>query len=69
MIVDKHNQGWAEYTNNLVKQSKRRLELLRRVEWIGGRDCCPFCDYEKRVGHTTDCELAKELADAVGSKS
>ena len=31
MIVDKHNQGWAEYTNNLEKQSKRRLELLVRA--------------------------------------
>ena len=62
MVVDKHNQGWAEYTNNLEKQSKRRLELLRRLIDHEGMIvfAAPNCSCE-------DCELVleikKELAD------
>ena len=44
----------------------KRLELLRRVEWIykTGHKFCPICFSYKRNGHAKDCELEKELDDA-----
>ena len=29
MIIDKHNQGWADYTNNLEKQRDALLKACR----------------------------------------
>ena len=49
----------------------RRLALLKRLEWsvvddYSSKPSCPMCGgwKGKRYGHDTDCELARELANA-----
>jgi hypothetical protein len=45
----------------------RRLELLRKVEWVevgtvgGVVILCPLCRSLKRHGHASNCELAEAL--------
>ena len=72
MIIDKHNQGWAEYTNNLEKQNKRLQELLRELNYVRTSEYCgcPICNESPDVNdgemidkHAAGCELAEELAD------
>ncbi len=50
----------------LEAESSRRLELLKRCEWVvdAGVDYylyCPICQRSKIDGHAADCELAKEF--------
>ena len=52
----------------------RRLELLRRIPefvWNFEQESlfCPICGANAIQGHLSDCELAKELEDAVGGES
>lgn len=45
--------------------AKRRLELLRKCEWMGHvyAKVCPNCGHSKMDGHANDCNWAAELKE------
>ena len=65
--VDGLEDYYYQWMNKYKDDADRRRELLKRLQWVADEDnyyYCPVCYGEKDDGHTDDCELAKELADA-----
>ena len=65
--VDGLEDYYYQWMNKYKDDADRRGELLKRLEFAGGDwsdGWCPICSGDNLNGHTADCELAKELADA-----
>lgn len=46
----------------LRETARRRLGLLKKLEWGSRGDGCVFCGHARHMKHANDCALAKELA-------